>query len=103
MWYHKHPADHVAGASKWLGKSISAGTQWLGRVQQHVGDLKDKYALMKKQGLDYLTNQYSRQLADLAKQGVGFLEGQASRVASEATPMLSLGSAVGKAFADYGT
>ena len=42
-------------------------------------------------------------LADLAKQGVGFLEGQASRVASEATPMLSLGSAVGKAFADYGT
>jgi hypothetical protein len=102
MWLGKSPGEHVAGASKWLGKQISAGTRFVGRLHQHVGDIKDRYQLMKKQGLDYLTNAYSPALADLAKQGIGYLEGEASSATQAAAPMLALGSAVGNAFANYG-
>ena len=103
MWLGKSSGEHVASASKWLGKQISAGTRFMGRVHQHVGDIKDKYQVIKKQGLDYLTNKYSPALAGLAKQGIEYLEGEASSATQAAAPMLALGSAVGNAFTNYGT
>lgn len=104
-WLGKQVGNRVSGTSKWLGKTIKNGTDWLHKANRVIGSVKDRYSMTKK-GIIEGAERYSPILGNIAKEGIKFLEGEAQAfidpVVKQAQPILSLGSGLSRALQSYG-
>jgi len=103
-WLQKNVGNMISGGNKFLHKSINNGSSYLGKFNQLVGSVKDKYAQSKQSLLDNI-GQYNPKLKDLAREGIGMLENKAmdfiNPLGVEAKPLMDLGMSLGKTLKNY--
>ena len=103
-WLGKSVGNHIAGANKYLHKTINNGSHWLGKLHQTFNSVKDKYASTKKESLGSI-GEYNPKLRALAETGVNLVENEVENFVNpfkhEVQPLYNLGSNIGKLLKNY--
>jgi hypothetical protein len=74
-WLQKSVGDKIAGASKYLGKTLNNGSSWIHKANRIIGSVQDRYSNAKKNILSGISN-YNPELGKLANKGVSVLESE---------------------------
>ena len=103
-WLGKSVGNHIAGANKYLHKTIGNGSNFLGKLHQGYNSLRDKYAETKNEILGTL-QEYNPNLRSLAETGIGFIEDEAKNllqpIKEQAEPFLNLGTGIGRMLQNF--
>ena len=103
-WLQKSIGNHIAGANKFLHKSINNGSNFFGKLHQVVGTVKDKYTDTRNNVLRGISD-FNPKLGEIAKEGVGMLEQRAmdfiNPLGNQAQPLLELGGKLGSVLKNY--
>lgn len=94
----KNVGSHIAGMSKFLGKNLSRGSSYLGKIDRMIGSVKDRYANVKNNVVSHITN-YNKGLGDSVNTALDYAGGKlndfVNPYTSQLKPLMKLGQGIG--------